>query len=72
MIRLDDDCVECSKPCTSSCPMYHPQPHYYCDVCGEERYPEDLYDVDGVMVCGDCLIDYLEKKGIIRKVSNDE
>ena len=71
MIRLEDDCVECSKPCTSACHLYHPQPHYYCDVCGEECDPEDLNDVDGVMVCRDCLIGYLEKKGIIGRIPDD-
>lgn len=72
MMRLEDDCVECEKPCTSACPMYHPQPHYYCDVCGQECDPADLNEVNGVHVCGDCLRGYLEETGIIRRVNDDE
>lgn len=72
MIRYEDDCVECGKPCTSACPLYHPRPHYYCDVCGQECDPSDLNDVDGVHVCGDCLIPYLEEEGIIGKVREED
>lgn len=73
MMRLEDDCVECGKPCTSSCPMYHPQPHYYCDVCGQEFAWETMYRVcDGADVCGYDLFDYLEKKGIIGRIPDDD
>lgn len=70
-VRIEDDCVDCGKPCLgSSCP-YKAVKHFYCDVCGEEVDPDDLHDVDGVQVCDDCLIPYLEEEGIIGKVDED-
>ncbi|MEE8806872.1 MAG: hypothetical protein SOI44_00460 [Lactimicrobium sp.] len=72
MIRYEEDCVECGKPCMTSCPLYRPHRHYYCDVCGNEFDREDLTNVDGVHVCGDCLIGYLEKKGIIGRIDDDD
>jgi formylmethanofuran dehydrogenase subunit E len=32
-------------------------PHYSCDKCGEDFDPDDLYDVDGEMICTDCLLE---------------
>ena len=72
MIRSEEDCVECGKPCMASCPLYRPHRHYYCDVCGQERDPADLNEIDGVHVCSDCLRGYLEDKEIIRRVNDDE
>lgn len=32
-----------------------------CEVCGAEKEPEDLYDIEGTVACYDCA-DELEKK----------
>lgn len=59
MIKYEDECVGCTGiglPCIgSSCPNRE-VPHYYCDKCGDEVDPEDLYDVDGVMMCAECIL----------------
>lgn len=36
--------------------------HYYCDKCDAEVDPEDLYEVDGVDLCVDCLKDMFRKE----------
>jgi formylmethanofuran dehydrogenase subunit E len=38
-----------------SCP-YKNVPHWYCDECGEELAPEDLYQCDNQQLCEDCLL----------------
>lgn len=58
MIRLEDECVECGKPCFPSCP-YKSVRHYYCDRCGDEV--ETLYEYEGEELCSDCVLDSLEK-----------
>ena len=38
----------------NSCPM--------CDVCGLRLTADEYYyDIDGDIVCSDCLIDYMER-----------
>ena len=61
MIRYEDECVGCPPEmgCLGSgCPNRN-VPHYYCDKCGEEYSPEELYDYDGEIMCKECLIEYL-------------
>lgn len=61
MIRYEDRCVDCGLPCLgSSCPNRN-VPVYVCDDCGDEFDPEDLHDVDGEMVCVDCLLNRFPK-----------
>ena len=56
MIRFENECVHCGLPCLgNSCPNANVK-RYYCDECGEEFQPEELYDFDDKMVCGDCLL----------------
>ena len=55
-VRYEDQCVDCGLPCMGeSCPNRN-VPVYTCDDCGEEFYPEDLYEVDGDMLCEHCLL----------------
>lgn len=32
-----------------------------CCECGEHIQDEDLFDIDGDLVCEDCLTDYMKK-----------
>ena len=54
MIRIEDECVGCLIPCID-CGRKR-VPHYYCDICDEDiAYDDGMYNVDGQMVCHDCL-----------------
>lgn len=39
-----------------------------CDVCGEEVDPDEAWMVGSKVVCNDCLLDYLESEGFIRRL----
>lgn len=68
MIRIEDGCVECGKPCIGdSCP-YRNEKHYYCDECGEECDPDYMLEINGEMVCIDCLPAYLVDNKIAEEV----
>lgn len=62
MIKIRNECVRAcpERMCASSCPCLNVK-HYYCDNCGEECDPEDLYDFDGDMLCAECLLSNFEK-----------
>ena len=55
MIIYENDCVGCGLPCLgSSCPLTH-VPHYYCDICGQDIWEEDIYsEDDGYIICNNC------------------
>lgn len=57
MIKVVDECVRAcpERMCTSSCPCLNVK-RYYCDCCGEEFEPDELYDYDGDMLCSGCLL----------------
>ena len=59
--RHTDTCVGCTSmglPCRGNrCSNYHFAVEYTCDKCGKEFNPEELFDVDGDMLCGDCLLE---------------
>ena len=57
MIKVVDECVRAcpERMCDSSCPNLNVK-RYYCDCCGEEFEPDELYDYDGEMLCKDCLV----------------
>lgn len=61
MIKIEDHCVDCPPElgCLGdACPYLH-EKHYYCDECDEEWDPGDMIEIDGKMICPDCLHDYL-------------
>ena len=55
-----ETCVGCTSmglPCRGrSCSNYNGAYEYTCDECEKEYDPEELYDVDGEMLCEDCLL----------------
>ena len=55
-----ETCVGCTSmglPCRGrSCSNYNGAYEYTCDECEKEYEPEELYDVDGEMLCADCLL----------------
>lgn len=57
MLRIEDECVgPCPQGCLgSSCPYRHVH-RYYCDQCGEEVHPEELYEYDDEQLCAHCLL----------------
>lgn len=62
MIKITNECVGAcpERMCTSTCPCLNVK-RYYCDCCGEEYDPEDLYKFDGDMLCAECLLNNFEK-----------
>lgn len=58
MIRIENDCVGC--PACVECGRRHTA-HYYCDSCDQEFDPDELYDMDGTMMCEDCVLESIPK-----------
>ena len=58
MKRIKNDCCSCAVPgypCMgTSCPLRNAE-YYYCDKCGEEIDPDEIYEVDGEDYCEECL-----------------
>ena len=60
MRTVEDECVDCGLPCIgSSCPN-RKITRFYCDRCGEEFEPDELYDFDGEDFCKECLLEQLQ------------
>lgn len=62
--RYEDECCGCAVPgypCLgSACPNRN-VPHYFCDACGEEFEPEELYvNEDGEELCTECFLSNYE------------
>ena len=58
MVRHENECVDCGKPCLgSSCP-YRNVKRFYCDECGEE---EDLGIFEDKQLCQECHWKHVEK-----------
>ena len=55
MMQVENDCAECSLPCTD-CGRKHVE-HFYCDECGDETM---LYEFDGEQLCSKCLVGRFE------------
>lgn len=58
MVRLENECVGCPPEmgCLgSSCPN-RAVPNFYCDDCGHGLSSDELYDVDGNMLCSFCAL----------------
>lgn len=64
-ITFENECVGCPPEmgCMGdSCPN-RKVAHYFCDKCDTEvDSPGDLYEVDGVDLCEDCLKDKFRKE----------
>lgn len=58
MIKYEDECVGCPKEmgCLGdACPNRN-VPYYFCDDCGEELDPDEMYgDIEGEIFCEDCF-----------------
>jgi hypothetical protein len=57
MKQITDECVSCGLPCLgNSCPNVNVV-RWYCDDCGDEVEPEELYVTeDDEELCQDCLL----------------
>ena len=55
-VKYEDACVGCPQEigCMGSACPYRNVAVYVCDQCGDEL-GEDIYEVDGDMLCEDCL-----------------
>lgn len=58
MVKFENDCVDCGKPCFSSC-KYKNVPHFYCNKCGSEVDEGELFEFAGEEMCLDCIKDEL-------------
>lgn len=61
VIKYEDECVgPCPQGCIH-CGRKH-IPHFFCDECGEEYDPEELYDNGGGdFICRDCILKQYSK-----------
>ena len=59
MKQIEDDCVDCGLPCLGVACPYKKAAHWYCDECGSEMDPQDLYLFEGREICEDCLKEIL-------------
>lgn len=58
MVKYENHCCDCATPgypCRGSECSLRKVTVYYCDVCGDEL--DEIYDVDGRELCGECLKD---------------
>lgn len=62
MLRIENHCCDCAVPaypCRGElCPLTRVEVHY-CDKCDCEL--EDIYDVDDLELCEDCLKDLFRR-----------
>ena len=44
MIKFEDECVGCPTElgCIGEACRYRNVPHVYCDICGEEIFPDEV------------------------------
>ena len=64
MIRIENNCVGCTElglHCMPGCTK-RAEEAYYCDRCGEEVDPGDLFDVDGEAICFECRLEMLNEE----------
>ncbi len=58
MTRYENRCFGCASdayPCAgTSCPNRNVEIHY-CEKCGFEIDPDEIYEVDGEELCEECL-----------------
>ncbi len=55
MRKIENECVDCGKPCMVYCPLRNVE-HLYCDRCGADV--EKLYVGDSSEeLCLDCVLD---------------
>lgn len=59
-VVFEDECCGCateSYPCMGSACKNRNVPHFYCDNCGDECEPEELYvfDADDAWLCKTCV-----------------
>ena len=62
MLVYENECVGCppERGCLgSACPNRN-VPRYYCDDCGEEFDPRELYMFDNAQLCADCVLGRLD------------
>lgn len=64
MKQIEDDCVGCGRPCIGVACPYNAAPHWYCDECGTEYDPSELYRFEGRDLCEECLKNILLDRAI--------
>lgn len=59
MVRYEDGCVGCPPEmgCIGDLCQYRKIPCFTCDDCGDELMPDELYRVEGRMLCKYCVLD---------------
>jgi len=62
VITYSDDCCDCAAPgypCNDSCRLKN-NPHFFCDICGDEVESDELFWYEGQQLCKYCVINELE------------
>lgn len=69
-----DTCVGCTSmglPCRGrACSNYFGSFEYTCDECKGDYEPEELYDVDGRMLCAECVLN--QYKTVAQMIEKEE
>ena len=58
MVKYENDCVDCGKPCLGDNCKYRNVKHLYCDECKDEVSKLYVY-IDGRQLCRECCIEEL-------------
>ena len=65
MVKYENQCCGCAVPgypCLGkSCPNRNVKV-VYCDRCGEEIDPDEVYSVEGEDICEECLKEQFKKE----------
>lgn len=66
MLKYENHCCDCATdlfPCRGNrCPRVN-VPVYYCDKCGVEIEPGEVFEFNGEDLCSECLCDIFRKRG---------
>lgn len=70
MIKYENECCDCAVPgypCIGDlCGLRHVA-HYYCDGCDKEFSPEELFNIDGEMLCEDCAKENISYRDLLEE-----
>ena len=60
MVSYESACNDCPE-CKGCGRKYHDYPVFECDECGDYIDDDEIYDVNGKMLCGSCALKTLDK-----------
>lgn len=66
MVNIKNECNNCGEPCLDNKCNMKVVEHYYCDNCGDEFDPDDIYIFNGKDLCRWCLLSQFKTISEIR------